>query len=559
MRWRPRTGALVALVALACVTGILRSPTGAQTQPPRDPLRPVSEPTAILRGRVTAADTGRPIRGAFVGASPRAANGQSVTQTAEDGRYELRLPPGRYTIDVRKPGYVSIHYGQRRAMEQGTPIELAAGQEVRDINVALPRGGVLTGLLFDPFGDPVTGATVRALRFRYTSGTWRLSPIGRGNQTDDRGAYRIYGLPPGEYFVAATSPRLDGLGRANARGVAPTYYPGTSDPQGAQTVALDIAQELTGLDFRLTTTLTARVSGRVVDADGRPVPGAPGISLVANGATDTLQSFGSGPIAPDGTFSVTGVTPGAYVAYATGVGPDGANRFGTAPVAVSGEDVDGVLLVLGPGGSARGRIVFEPQTVPDFAPDALTPFTMPRGYDRVPVGRGIGHVNDDWTFEIRGMDGPQLVRLTGLGREWQIRTVALAGRDITDVPIVFPTRTPTTGLRLVLTNRLTTLTGAVVDARGQPATGYTAVIFAEDEARWVFPSRFIRATRPDQRGAFVVRGLPPARYFALAAQSIPEGSWTNPQFLERLVPFAERFQLRAGEDMRIALPVRTLR
>ena len=77
-------------------------------------------------------------------------------------------------------------------MEQGTPIELAAGQEARNINVALPRGGDLTGLLFDPFGDPVTGATVRALRFRYTSGTWRLSPVGRGNQTDDRGAYRIY-------------------------------------------------------------------------------------------------------------------------------------------------------------------------------------------------------------------------------------------------------------------------------------------------------------------------------------------------------------------------------
>ena len=62
-------------------------------------------------------------------------------------------------------------------MEQGTPIELAAGQEARNINVALPRGGDLTGLLFDPFGDPVTGATVRALRFRYTSGTCR-PPLG---------------------------------------------------------------------------------------------------------------------------------------------------------------------------------------------------------------------------------------------------------------------------------------------------------------------------------------------------------------------------------------------
>ncbi len=88
-------------------------------------------------------------------------------------------------------------------MEQGTPIELAVGQEVRDINVALPRGGVLTGLLFDPFGDPVTGATVRALRFRYTSGTWRLSPIGRGNQTDDRGAFAVRGLPPARYLALA--------------------------------------------------------------------------------------------------------------------------------------------------------------------------------------------------------------------------------------------------------------------------------------------------------------------------------------------------------------------
>ena len=118
---------------------------------------------------------------------------------------------------------------------------------------------------------------------------------------------------------------------------------------------------------------------------------------------------------------------------------------------------------------------------------------MPRGGGlQLPVGRGIGGVNDDWSFEIRGMAGPQLVRLAGLPEGWgPLRTVALAGRDITDAPIVFSRQMPTTGLQILLTDRLTRLTGTALDALGRSTTDYTVVIFPEDAALRVFPSRFV--------------------------------------------------------------------
>lgn len=57
------------------------------------------------------------------------------------------------------------------------------------------------------------------------------------------------------------------------------------------------------------------------------------------------------------------------------------------------------------------------------------------------------------------------MRLTGLPETWVVRAVGLAGRDITDTPIVFSSRTPTTGLQIMLTDRVTGLIGIVVDRR----------------------------------------------------------------------------------------------
>ena len=86
------------------------------------------------------------------------------------------------------------------------PIQLADGQQIKGLDVRLPRGGVIGGHVFDERGDPAPGVRVRVLRFQYVQGERRMAPAG-ASQTDDQGAFRVWGLNPGDYYLDAQAPR----------------------------------------------------------------------------------------------------------------------------------------------------------------------------------------------------------------------------------------------------------------------------------------------------------------------------------------------------------------
>jgi len=177
-------------------------PARAQTAP-----ADVPKGTAILRGSIVAADNGAPIRRAQIRVSAPDARESRVAITDAQGRFEIKeLPAGRYTMTASKGGFVALQYGQRRPSESGTPIELGDGQTIDKLSIALPRGSVLGGRITDEFGEPVANASVTALRYVYAAGTRRMAPAGQNarDTTDDQGHFRLFGLPPGEYYVSAT-------------------------------------------------------------------------------------------------------------------------------------------------------------------------------------------------------------------------------------------------------------------------------------------------------------------------------------------------------------------
>src|SRR5262245_45247521 len=161
--------------------------------------------TATLRGRVTGGESGGPLRRAVVRLQGQEMREGKMTTTDEEGRWELRdLPAGRFTLFASKAGYVSLQYGQRRPFEQGRPLEILDNQTINNVNFNLPRGSVIAGRINDEFGEPVAEAMVIPLRYRYFNGQRRLTPAGRFSSTDDGGNFRIYGLPPGDYYLSTT-------------------------------------------------------------------------------------------------------------------------------------------------------------------------------------------------------------------------------------------------------------------------------------------------------------------------------------------------------------------
>lgn len=184
---------------------------GAAAAQGRDATLTATVGTGLIIGQVITGDAGTPVRRARVNLSGAELRGQRTTMTDDEGRFVFtQLPAGRYTMTASKAGFVSIAYGAKAAGRAGTPIQLADGQKLESKPIPMPKGGVVTGVVLDEYGEPSPGTPVRALRMVMRTGEKRLESAG-SSTTDDRGQYRIYGLQPGQYIVTA-QPRNTGLG-----------------------------------------------------------------------------------------------------------------------------------------------------------------------------------------------------------------------------------------------------------------------------------------------------------------------------------------------------------
>ena len=193
---------IIALLYPGVANAHAQTQVQAQVQA-RDARPPAQTGSAIIRGRITAAESDRPLRRAHVRlTAPELGPEGRTTSTGVDGRYEIKyLPAGRYTIQVTRSGYLQLSYGQRRPLEQGRPLQIADKQVVERIDFALPKTSVITGRVTDELGEPVSDTTMFAMRQMWWQGRRRLTPAGIGDRTDDAGGYRISGLVPGTYFV----------------------------------------------------------------------------------------------------------------------------------------------------------------------------------------------------------------------------------------------------------------------------------------------------------------------------------------------------------------------
>jgi Carboxypeptidase regulatory-like domain len=163
---------------------------------------------------------------------------------------------------------------------------------------------------------------------------------------------------------------------------------------------------------------------------------------------------------------------------------------------------------------------------------------------------------DDLTFTTRGAMGPVLLR-TFPPPGWFLKGVYYGGEDVTDTPVRMDPGTKVEGLRVVLTQTATTLSGAVRDERGNAVVDATVVVFPTDDERWAFNSRFIRSTRPDQQGRYEFKGLPPyGGYRVLAVQGLEDGQMFDPDFLSTARDRADRLALIEGEAKTLDLRLR---
>jgi hypothetical protein len=461
------------------------------------------------------------------------------------------LPAGAYTLSATRSGFASAD-----GRAEATTLTLSTGQHLTAAQVALVPGGVIFGRLLDEDGTPFAGATVEALAARTENGQRAFVSIAAAT-TDDRGMFRLHGLPAGKFFVSAFDPAFTNV--ADATGplrFTPTYFPGVALPQDARAVSVAPGSDPEPIEFKLRIVRPATVSGTISPVTNRPL--LSGAVIMSATVYDGLGAVASQDveIRPDGTFTFRNVPPGQYQIRARGLtDPQGPALFATYGVTVEGQDIDNVALTLTPGATVEGIVTFEAERTPK-------PASFPGLRVRVPLADGsqfgdalTGDVLPNGRFRIRGvMAGTHYFSLEGLPDPWVIKSIVFRGRDIADGPLDIVGPEDIRDVRIVVTDAATEVQGSVRSG-GRTIAEALVVAFSAAPQFWTFASRRVRTARTDASGRYHLRGLPPGAYHVAATMGLDESEVARVTTLQKLLPMASTLSLKEREKVDLDLNV----
>lgn len=519
--------------------------------PARDvPVLPSA--TGAVRGRVIA-DAREPIRKARVDLVASTGDRRDPVYADSDGRFAFTgVPAGRYTLSAWKSGYVQTTFGARTFWEPAAVIALEPGQSVDGFDIALARGASISGRVVDDAGEPLSDMEVTVGWAAPVNGRLQFQGVAIPTTTDDRGEYRVGGLPPGTFVVnvfgwagaAMAAPGSDSAPRPRS-----VFYPQTPFVSQARSVVLRAGEEAGSVDVAFTadSLVTPTISGRVIDPRGLPIQAG----LLAMSAGDGVPAAVRGLtnlVRPSGEFSMR-LAPGDYTLTA-----QTDDVIAMTRIAVDRSDLTGVELVLVKGARISGRVVFDgtaPRPPDGFAVVAATS-EQPGGFD-VPRmgGRQPARIRADGSFTVSNLIGTFELRVMPEARGWRPKSIMAGGRSLFEVPIDFKSGEDLRDVLIVMTDRSASLTGTVVGASSPSlATGISVLVFPNDgrqaphRARWV---------RPDQNGRFVVSDLSPGDYLVAPATDVDDLRWQTAAYLERFRLGATRVTLGDGEMKSISL------
>jgi hypothetical protein len=580
----------LSLAGFVLLTGIATVPLQAQRD--AKPTAPQPAGAGRIAGSVVDAESGRAVRFATVTLS---GNGERKVVTDDGGRFSFdRLASGSYRLQVSKPGFLETAYGQVRPGTEtsGAEIPLKEREEIQRIVIPLSRGGAISGVVRDDRGDPVFGATVRVSRRVWHNGVGTLDTVATAN-TDERGVYRVPLLPPRLYVVSAEPPEdhakdEHASDRRQSTGFAPIFYQAAASAHAAAAVPIRLGEDRPGVDLQLPLVTLARITGVVLDADGRPAS-AVEVALdpgsFADGREQTARTEA------DGRFTFDDVVPGSYVVTAGGGGhrefkvsymklvgdaheldlelsatrqpawhlaggyllsgnvrvtegrrENAARGMAVADVSVTGGTVSELVLTLEPLRTVSGRVTFEGTSPTPTG--LLVTLAATTGSTR--------HLNaklgEDGTFSVSGVaPGRYSVGIEGQAAPWTLASGTAGGTDVLDRMLDVPRDRDVSDLTLAVRDVTTEVSGTVTDGSSKPAGNRTVIAFAVDETLWAAGTHRIQAVGTTFDGRFAFTNLRPGTYWLAVTEPLEPAEWLDPEVLRQLVGGAVPVTLGPGE------------
>jgi hypothetical protein len=544
-------------------------------------------PKSSIEGTVVRIGTGEPILGARVtvvrtGSTP--SEGISVS-TGFQGKFIISdLDAGTFLMEVAANGYARQKYGQRVVGEPGTPINLAAGQSVKNVVIRLTPAGYVNGSIRDDTGGPAVGLQIELFRTTYNAfGERSLRSVG-STTTNDRGEYRLYWVTPGRYYLTAHSPeRLAsplnfdrGSPNAVQERYALTYYPGVPDVQDAAPIDVQPDVNMTAIDFAVTRQQRYKIRGRIIDSRTGRWPGAVTITTLSESVTGESEiiAFYNGAIsrgsnasynAMDGTFEIHNVAAGSYVIQAEipGVNQDAhpdTVPSASAAVMVSNSDVNAVMLNILPTLSISGHLTMEGRelsTMQDF--EQIRVRLIP--VDRLarlarPDSPQAQTLNPDGTFRLDNVKPGQyqvlictaLANSSGCARnppDFYLKDARFDRTDVLNAPLQFA-GIASTPLDIVLSPKPARIEGVVVNDKRQPVPGIRTILIPDQNRERIGLYKFAET---DESGRFTIRGITPGEYKVFAWEALEELAYFDPDLIRRFEAYGTSVRVSESDHL----------
>jgi hypothetical protein len=367
---------------------------------------------------------------------------------------------------------------------------------------------VMAGRISFDDGEPAIGVPVvasREVRERLRHSYRRAAQA----STNDRGEYRMFGLGPGAYLVAAIydSPTPANEQRRDAEAPRPvtTFYPRALGLSQASPVKLDYGQEVAAIDIVLERIKKVTVRGRVIS-------GVSGIAINANILLQQVDARGVASLAvpqaarfdQEKRFEIRDIVPGSYLLWAdasdggkalTGRVPITVGRFdiGDADVTVEGERA-GFAVVRTDGAVKLGE----------------TPAL--RLEPRNERARIVNAASDDagFRFTLAGGETYDLF-VDNLPNDFYVSALLVNGADRLPFGIDGSAASVDKPFEVVLDSRGGSVSGRVTGS-DDSLWSRAAVALIPDPGR----AQAYRAGAADENGVFQIRGIAPGRYILTA-------------------------------------------
>jgi len=518
---------------LLLVLPIKGQEAGNPTLPP-----PQKEQTAVISGSVVRKEDGAPLKGATVQLRNSEDRDHTMAaRTGADGHFELHnLPSGKYRLTVSRNGYATAEFGQKTPNDPGATFTLRAGQKMSDLQFSLVRAAVIGGRILDEDGEPMPNAMVSALRQIYKNGKRQLEPADM-SRSDDTGAYRLFGLKPGRYFVSAqpqvwdrvaVDPEFSDTGKQGAeRAYGKTYYPGVATANKATSIALKDGEEFISADILMKEVSVYRIRGKVANLVSNRGNRETSLQVQGRGGEVTWEFFGGVPsLKPDGSFEIADMLPGEYTLNAF-FGDEGKFYAGQADVDVTNADVNGIIVTIGPGVTVTGRLVWEGKPAFDASSDAMV---ILEPLESGMFWGGRARIESSGQFNIKDVPpGEFNAGLEGLAKDCYIKETRLGDADVANNTVRI-TRNSSNTLQFTVSSKGGRIEGLVTNEDNLPVAGAWVVAVPEESKRSIH--RLYKSFTTDQYGHYELRGLAPGKYSLYAWERVEENAWEDADFLK---------------------------